>query len=47
MDFVKAIKVYKEIGYEYMLMPDHVPHLQRTILDLYSPSRSVTATFAA
>jgi mannonate dehydratase len=25
IDFVKAIKVYKEIGYEYMLMPDHVP----------------------
>jgi len=25
IDFVKAIRVYKEIGYEYMLMPDHVP----------------------
>jgi mannonate dehydratase len=25
VDFVKAIRVYKEIGYEYMLMPDHVP----------------------
>lgn len=25
MDFVKAIKVYKEIGYDYTLMPDHVP----------------------
>jgi mannonate dehydratase len=25
VDFVKAIKVYKEIGYQYMLMPDHVP----------------------
>ena len=25
IDFVKAIKVYKEIGYPYMLMPDHVP----------------------
>jgi mannonate dehydratase len=25
VDFVKAITVYKEIGYEYMLMPDHVP----------------------
>src|SRR5215472_16727003 len=24
--FVKAIKVYKEVGYSYMLMPDHVPH---------------------
>ncbi|HZP03709.1 MAG TPA: mannonate dehydratase [Terracidiphilus sp.] len=25
VDFVKAIKVYREVGYEYMLMPDHVP----------------------
>jgi mannonate dehydratase len=25
VDFVKAIKVYREIGYPYMLMPDHVP----------------------
>jgi mannonate dehydratase len=25
IDFVKAIRVYKEIGYPYMLMPDHVP----------------------
>jgi mannonate dehydratase len=25
VDFVKAIKVYKEIGYSYMVMPDHVP----------------------
>jgi mannonate dehydratase len=25
IDFVKAVKVYKEIGYPYMLMPDHVP----------------------
>jgi mannonate dehydratase len=25
IDFVKAIKVYKEIGYPYMVMPDHVP----------------------
>jgi len=25
IDFVRAIRVYKEIGYEYMLMPDHVP----------------------
>jgi mannonate dehydratase len=28
VDFVKAIKVYKEIGYPYMLMPDHVPFAQ-------------------
>ena len=25
IDFVKAIAVYKEVGYEHMLMPDHVP----------------------
>jgi len=25
VNFVRAIKVYKEIGYPYMLMPDHVP----------------------
>ena len=25
IDFVKAIKVYREVGYSYMLMPDHVP----------------------
>ena len=25
IDFVKAMKVYKEVGYPYMMMPDHVP----------------------
>jgi mannonate dehydratase len=25
IDFVKAIKTYQEVGYKYMLMPDHVP----------------------
>jgi mannonate dehydratase len=25
IDFVKAILTYKEVGYAYMLMPDHVP----------------------
>ena len=25
IDFVKAMQVYKEIGYSYMMMPDHVP----------------------
>jgi mannonate dehydratase len=25
IDFVKAIKVYKDVGYPYLLMPDHVP----------------------
>jgi mannonate dehydratase len=25
IDFAKAIQVYKEVGYKYLLMPDHVP----------------------
>jgi mannonate dehydratase len=25
IDFVKAIKVYRDVGYEHMLMPDHAP----------------------
>jgi mannonate dehydratase len=25
IDFVKAIQTYKEVGYKYMIMPDHVP----------------------
>ncbi len=25
IDFVKAIQVYREVGYQYMIMPDHVP----------------------
>lgn len=25
VDFVKAIQVYQEVGYPYMIMPDHVP----------------------
>jgi mannonate dehydratase len=25
IDFVKAMRVYKEVGYSYMIMPDHVP----------------------
>ena len=25
IDFVKAIQVYREIGYPYLMMPDHVP----------------------
>ena len=24
---VKALQVYQEVGYKYMLMPDHVPHI--------------------
>lgn len=25
IDMLKALRVYKEVGYEYMIMPDHVP----------------------
>src|SRR6185312_12449311 len=25
IDFVKAIHTYREVGYPYMIMPDHVP----------------------
>ncbi|MBI4660807.1 MAG: mannonate dehydratase [Verrucomicrobia bacterium] len=25
IDFVQAMRVYKEVGYSYMMMPDHVP----------------------
>jgi mannonate dehydratase len=25
VDMVKAIRVYQEVGYPYLLMPDHVP----------------------
>ncbi len=28
VDFVKAIQAYKEVGYPYLLMPDHVPEAQ-------------------
>lgn len=27
MDMWKSMQVYKEVGYRYMVMPDHVPHL--------------------
>ncbi len=26
IDMVKALQVYREVDYPYMLMPDHVPH---------------------
>jgi mannonate dehydratase len=26
IDFARAVRVYKEVGYDGMLMPDHVPH---------------------
>jgi len=27
IDMIKALKAYQEVGYEYMLMPDHVPSI--------------------
>jgi mannonate dehydratase len=27
VDFIRAIRTYKEVGYDGMLMPDHVPHI--------------------
>ena len=27
VDMYEAARVYKEVGYKYMLMPDHVPHI--------------------
>ena len=27
VDFVKALKAYREVGYEDLLMPDHAPHV--------------------
>jgi mannonate dehydratase len=28
VDFIKTIRVYREVGYDGMLMPDHVPHIE-------------------
>ena len=28
VNFLKAIRTYKEVGYEGMMMPDHVPHIE-------------------
>jgi len=28
IDFIRAIRVYKEVGYDGMLMPDHVPRIE-------------------
>ena len=28
VDFIRAIRVYKEVGYDGMLMPDHVPRVE-------------------
>ena len=49
VDFVKAIRVYKEVGYPYMLMPDHVPLGRRQCRSQRPPvlRLSATATFAA
>jgi mannonate dehydratase len=28
VNFVRTVRVYKEVGYDGMLMPDHVPHIE-------------------
>jgi mannonate dehydratase len=30
LDFVKVLKAFQEVGYEYMIMPDHVPGISGT-----------------
>jgi mannonate dehydratase len=27
MDMARSVRVYREVGYQYMLMPDHVPEI--------------------
>jgi mannonate dehydratase len=27
MDMAASLRIYRDVGYEYMLMPDHVPHI--------------------
>jgi mannonate dehydratase len=27
MDMARSLRVYQEVGYQYMLMPDHVPEI--------------------
>ncbi len=27
MDMARSLRTYREVGYQYMLMPDHVPHI--------------------
>ena len=45
IDFVKALRVYIEVGYPYLLMPDHVPVPQMTPGDC-SHLHTATVTFA-
>ncbi|MEO8532041.1 MAG: mannonate dehydratase, partial [Deltaproteobacteria bacterium] len=33
MDMWQSLKTYAEVGYKYMIMPDHVPHLSGTTTD--------------
>ena len=35
VDFVKAMMVYKEVGYPYLMMPDHVPYHPAELPRLY------------
>jgi mannonate dehydratase len=45
VDFVKAIQAYKDVGYSYMMMPDH-HRKRRTIRRGYSPLRFAMDTSA-
>ena len=36
VDFVKALRVYQEVGYQYLLMPDHVPEAKNDPAGLQS-----------
>ena len=47
VDFVKALQVYKEVGYKYMLMPDHVPQTPQTPQRPCNPSLMTMAISAA
>ena len=44
VDMIRAIRVYKEVGYDGMLMPDHVPQsTATTAAGKPSPSPSATS----
>ena len=44
VDMLKAMRVYKEVGYDGMMMPDHVPRSKATPAACRrSPSRSATS----
>ena len=44
VDMLKAMRVYKEVGYDGMMMPDHVPHDRGRRRQRCRGSRSRSAT---